>query len=707
MAKRFFPPYWLKRRGGAANAGPTTHWALKRGTTVMVAAALCAVISVGWLSYHLATHHTALLVLPAGTLLSVLVLAAGAFRLNREAASVRTAHERATRDLIESISDGFFALDREWRYVRINSAALKMLGKRRNEVLGQVVWEVTPEMKDLAYERQFRKAMWEGMPVRFEEADPSPRGEWFEIRAYPTARGLNVFFNDITGRKQTEDRLRQLSRAVDQSPAVVMITDIRGHIEYVNPKFTEITGYTFEEVRGLNPKILRGPESIPGQGRELWETLRDGGEWRGEFHNRKKNGEVYWEYASISPITDDHGRATHFIAIKEDITRRKAMEASLLEAKKEAEEANRTKDGFLAMLSHELRTPLAPVLLMASVSETDEALSPDVREQFQMIRNSIELEARLIDDLLDLTKVTRGKLSLSLKPFNADEPLEKTLEMLHQDYAAKALKLDWVREAASTMVCADMARLHQVFWNLLKNAIKFTPAGGVITLRTFNPDEATLAVEVRDTGVGIAPEYLEEVFQPFRQGAATGKPQFGGLGLGLAITKAIVEMHGGTILAASAGQGMGATFTVRMPLCKEPQVAAVGVAGPAQKGAAPLRILLVEDDKSTRTVLARLLRRDGHQVVTAGSCAEALNVLREQPEAQPFESLLCDLGLPDGSGLDLVGPIKERSPGVAAIAISGFGMAEDLRRSREAGFDSHLVKPVNIEDLRSTLAHAA
>ncbi|XHR28478.1 MAG: PAS domain S-box protein [Chthoniobacteraceae bacterium] len=705
MAKRFFPPYWLKR-GGAANARPVAGWALNRSTTVMVAAALCTVISVGWLSYDMAAHHTALLVLPAGTLLTLLMLAVGAFRLNREAVSAKTAHERATLDLLESISDGFFALDREWRYTRINSAALRMLGKQREEVLGQVVWEVTPGMRDLAYERQFREAMREGLPVRFEEADLNPRGEWYEIRAFPTARGLNVFFNDITERKQTEDRLRQLSRAVDQSPAVVMITDTRGHIEYVNPKFTEITGYTLEEVRGLNPKLLRGPESIPGQGQELWETLRAGDEWRGEFHNRKKNGELYWEFASISPIIDDHGRATHYIAIKEDITLRKAMEQSLLAAKKEAEEANRTKDGFLAMLSHELRTPLAPVLLVASVSETDESLSPDVREQFQMIRNSVELEARLIDDLLDLTKVTRGKLSLALKPFNADEPLEKTLEMLRQDYAAKELKLDWVREAASTTVCADMARLHQVFWNLLKNAIKFTPTGGSITVRTFNPDEATLAVEVRDTGVGIAPEFLEEVFQPFRQGAATGKPQFGGLGLGLAITKAIVEMHGGTILAASPGQGQGSTFTVRIPLCTEPVAAAAGVAGPADK-APPLRILLVEDDKSTRTVLARLLRRDGHQVSTAGSCAEALNVLRAQPEAQPFESLLCDLGLPDGSGLDLVGPVKERSPGVEAIAISGFGMAEDVRRSREAGFDSHLVKPVNIEDLRSTLAHAA
>ncbi len=657
-----------------------------------------------------AASRTIFMVLPAGTLVSLLVLALGVLRLNKEAAAARGAHEQATTDLLESTNDGFVAIDRAYRFTRVNSAALELLGKPSEELLGKTVWEAFPEAERLLFGKEFRKALEQNTSVAFEEYYPEPVNRWLEVRAHPAAGdGLNVFFHDITRRKRTELRLRQLSRAVEQSPSVVMITDTQGHIEYVNPKFTELTGYNLEEVRGQNPRLLKASETAR-HGPQLWATIRAGKEWHGEFCNRKKNGEIYWENALISPIFDDQGSITHFLAVKENITERKSMEASLVEAKRRAEEANRSKDTFLATLSHELRTPLTPVLLTASSAEDDASITGEVREQFRMIRNSIELEARLIDDLLDLTKISRGKFSLNLQPFSASEPLQQTLEILRHEYSSKNLHVEWTREAASTQVCADMARLHQVFWNLLKNAIKFTPPGGEIRIRTFNPGPDTLAVEVRDSGMGIAPEFLAEIFHPFQQGAATGKPQFGGLGLGLAITKAIVEVHGGNIRAASPGLGQGSTFTIEMPLGKNGQEAPAP-AHPAETSEAartnPLRILLVEDDKATRTVLSRLLKKNGHDVVSAGSRAEALEAASAQPAASPFQTLLCDLGLPDGSGLDVIGPVKTLFPGITAIAISGFGMAEDVRRSKEAGFDVHLVKPISIEELRHTLNRVA
>lgn len=650
--------------------------------------------------------RAALILFPSAGALGLAFLAMAFWRLRHETRVIRNGEfYRAPREALEAMSDGFFAFDAQWRAIRANAAGLKLIGKTRQQALGKELWELFPASACSVNGREYQRAVRERIPVRFEEFIPAPLNQWFEVHAYVSNGDLNVFFYNITQRKRIEERLRQLSQAVEQSPSVVMIANTKGCIEYVNPKFTELTGYTFEETLGKNPRILNAGDS-PSQGKELWSTILAGKEWRGEFHNKKKNGELYWEYASISPIFDEDGRITHFVAVKENITRRKMMEASLLQAKKEAEEASRTKDVFLATLSHELRTPLTPVLFAASAAENDETIDAEVREQFRMIRNNIELESRLIDDLLDITKITRGKFSLAFQPLSADETLGKTLQILRPEYTGKELSVEWKREAPASTVRADMARLHQVFWNLLKNAIKFTPAGGRIVIRTSNPDAGILAVEFRDSGVGIAPEHISQVFQPFQQGAATGNAHFGGLGLGLAITKAIVEVHGGHIEVASPGAGQGAVFTVFLPLWKGEEAPAAEAERSGANRPVPRRILIVEDDKSTRSVLTRILRKDGHHVEAVGSCAEALRLVRSQPEPLPFEAILCDIGLPDGSGLEIVSAVKEHSPGIYAVAVSGYGTADDLLRSREAGFDAHLVKPVSIEEVRLTLARA-
>ena len=363
------------------------------------------------------------------------------------------------------------------------------------------------------------------------------------------------------------------------------------------------------------------------------------------------------------------------------------------EQRSAAEAANVAKDRFLATLSHELRTPLTPVLLWASAVVEDPDVPEDVKKGIQMVRKNIALEARLIDDLLDLSRLSHGKVRIDTETCDVHELLRNVGAMLEPEYQVAKHSLQWDLWAENAQITGNATRLQQVFWNLLRNAAKFTPRGGLVRVRTWNEDGA-LFVEVSDTGIGIEPENLERVFNPFEQEEREGS---GGLGLGLAIARKLVQLHSGTLTASSQGPGCGATFHVRLPCCAR-ELTPVKEQ-PAPQPARVLRVLVVEDHESTRETLATLLKRTGHQVRLAGSLSEA----REVFDQQPFDLLIADLGLPDGSGYDLMREIRTRSM-VPAIALSGFGDVEDVRRSIEVGFTRHLIKPIDVEELKWAIA---
>jgi signal transduction histidine kinase/ActR/RegA family two-component response regulator len=385
------------------------------------------------------------------------------------------------------------------------------------------------------------------------------------------------------------------------------------------------------------------------------------------------------------------------------------------EARSEAEAASEAKDRFLATLSHELRTPLTPVLAVVSRLETDGRLSGlagdlagDLAADLAMIRRNVELEARLIDDLLDLTRIARGKLDLHPEIADLRMLVEHATGMCcAPEIAAGRLRLVTDLAAGDHRVWGDPSRLTQVLWNLLNNAVKFTPAGGAITLCSRSEPER-LVLEVSDTGVGIDPHVLPHIFGAFEQGPARGPRGAGGLGLGLAISRAIAEMHGGELTAASAGRGRGSTFTLSLPdlLPRDPETGEVPVFPepspdiPAPKSQLPnLKILLVEDHADTAEAMAELLRLLGHRVTVAGGVAAALAAAEEE---DGLDLVISDLGLPDGSGLDVMRRLSasRRLPG---IALSGYGMEDDVRRSLEAGFDRHLTKPVSLQALEATI----
>jgi signal transduction histidine kinase len=365
--------------------------------------------------------------------------------------------------------------------------------------------------------------------------------------------------------------------------------------------------------------------------------------------------------------------------------------------------ANAAKDQFLAQLSHELRSPLTPVIAMVGELEAELPDSKPVAEALEVVRRNVELEARLIDDLLDVTRISKGKLQLSFEPICVHQILQRAYEICRNDIEAGNLEVIFRLRAAHTYVDGDPARLQQVFWNLIKNSVKFTPEKGQITIETVNPTPDKIVVHVIDTGIGIESQAIDKIFNAFEQGQRDITRRFGGLGLGLTISKTLIDAHGGQIRVQSPGKDQGASFSVELNTVDTP-VESDGhredrpVDREPKPTSANRRVLLVDDHQDTCLGMKRMLERRGYQISIAHSAQQAVEKVR----SQEFDLLISDIGLPDRSGYELMREVrlKTRLPG---IALSGFGSEEDVNQAREAGFAEHLTKPINFERLEKTI----
>jgi signal transduction histidine kinase len=419
------------------------------------------------------------------------------------------------------------------------------------------------------------------------------------------------------------------------------------------------------------------------------------------MHGRRGHYDI-----TVMPLRDRNGDVIGVSTAAVDITERKHAEMELNRAvfelnraKETAEAASRAKDHFLATLSHELRTPLTPVLTSVEVLESDEELSERLRPFVDIIRRNVELEARLIDDILDHSRIINGKLRLKPEIVDIHALMRNVLDTCHAEMHDKKIALTVELSAIAFHVKGDPARLQQVFWNLVKNAIKFTPEGGRITVRSDNDNRGWLILHVEDTGIGIEPSIMPTIFDAFEQGGWGINRKFGGLGLGLAISRSLVEMHGGRLTAESAGRNRGATFTLAL-VVTEQQEAGDPATRPGESAGERKcgMILVVEDHADTATVMKLLLERKGYRVQIASGMIEAL----QWAANNSFNLLICDIGLPDGSGLELMQTLRMRGD-IKGIALSGFGMEEDVRNSIEAGFAEHLTKPVSYHRLRESI----
>jgi PAS domain S-box-containing protein len=495
---------------------------------------------------------------------------------------------------------------------------------------------------------------------------------------------------------QTAEQFHILVDSVEEY-AIYML-DPNGTIVTWNTGAQKIKGYIPEEIIGKNFTCFYTAEDVAAGKPQL--NLREAAR-RGNIRDQglrvRKDGSTFEAEVILTALRNDKGKLRGYSKVTRDITdqlRSREFEAEKIAAQK----ASKAKDDFLAALSHELRTPLTAALAAATYLEDNvEKIPHEFVEDLHLIKRNVKLQARLIDDLLDLTRVTRGKLRLDLENCDAHTIISNAIDTASSAIAAKKLKLSTNLNAKQHHILADSIRLQQVFWNLVNNAVKFTHPAGQITIGTFSGDAARFYFEITDNGIGIEPERLAWLFRPFQQADASVTRQFGGLGLGLAISKHLVDLHHGTIEAHSRGRSFGATFKVTLDTAQGDAKAELG-SPTRSKPPKLLRVLLVEDHRDTRRMLSRLLTYFGHQVLTAGNVRSALDIVG----SGEIDVLVCDIGLPDGSGYEVISQTRRTRP-IKAVALTGFGTDEDLRRSKEAGFDFRLVKPVDLHELQTIL----
>src|SRR4051812_1079865 len=628
--------------------------------------------------------------------------------------NLRDADERF-RLMVESVRDyAIFMLDPEGRVATWNSGAERLKQYRADEIIGQHFSKFYPA-DDLAAhkpEREIEIVLRDGR-VEDEGWRIRKDGSRFWALVVITAvydktgalTGFAKVTRDLTERRAAEERLRaseeQFRLLIDRvEEYAIYLLDPNGRVATWNAGAEKIKGFTADEIVGKNFACFYTADDVAaGRPQYNLEAAARLGHVRDEGLRVRKDGTTFYADVVITALRDKMGRLRGFSKVTRDMTdqiRSREIEAEKMAALK----ANAAKDEFLAKLSHELRTPLTPALAAASFMAENLAELPEkFSEDIHLIRRNVQLEARLIDDLLDLTRISTGKIELHQQRVDAHAVGRDALIMARSDIHRKGLSVTTHWDAKQHHVWADPVRLEQVFWNLINNAVKFTGPGGEITIQTWNENEE-LMFAIIDTGIGIEPTKQESIFDAFEQGDRGTARQFGGLGLGLAICKNLVELHGGAIAVNSRGRGFGTTATVKLQLFHATGAMDTETEAGADEQPSHLRILLVEDHNDTARVLARLLTHFGYEIATATTVEEALSAFR----SQKFDAILSDIGLPDGTGYDVMSEAKrERDGEIKGIALTGYGMSEDVRRSKEAGFDFHLTKPVDVAELRTVL----
>jgi PAS domain S-box-containing protein len=489
-----------------------------------------------------------------------------------------------TNRILESITDLFYQLDDEWRFVDVNKRVEGLFGKTREELIGRVIWEVYPQAVNTTLHTHFLEAVKEKTPAHFEVESKTMSGAWFEAHAYPSGSTLSVYLRDISERKRAEEE-------------------------------------------------------------------------------------------------------------------RASLLAREREARAEAEKANALKDEFLATLSHELRNPLnvitgyAEVLLRCREAEQSEFL----RQAAKVLKQNALAQSQLIADLLDLSRLNMGKLAVSREPVAFATIISNAIETVRADAAAKNIRIDLKGAEEVLFVDGDALRLGQIVWNLLNNAVKFTPPGGSVDL-TLSRDNRNAVLVVKDTGEGIDPAFLPRVFEMFRQADASSRRKHGGLGIGLALVRELVKLHGGTVTATSAGVGKGAGFTIQIPLSEEtkprPKTSGQLEVKPALDH---LSILIVDDSEDTIAMLTYLLELEGATVISAASGTEALEIAGQKN----FDVIVTDISMPLMDGFEFLRRLRliPSQREVPVIALTGYGRMEDMERAKAAGFFSHVTKPLDTDDL--------
>ncbi len=619
-----------------------------------------------------------------------------------------TAEQRArelqdqSHDFLEGLFEGFVAYDACWRMTHMNAAAEQLLGRRRAEVLGKTWHEAFPHAIGNPVDAMYQRVMRERRPERMEYFYEH-YGRWFEISAAPVKTGgVAVYFREISDLKRRDELQARLAAIVESSDDAIVSKSLDGTIQSWNAGAQRIFGWTAAEAVG-QPIYLIIPPERHDEERGILERLRRG-ERLDHFETVRvaKDGRRIDVSLTVSPIRDAAGRIIGASKVGRDITEHKRAQRAL-------EEASEQKDRFLAVLAHELRNPLAPVHNSLQLLRMVDPRSEPAEQARAIMERQVDHLVRLVDDLMDVSRITRGKIEVRRQAVDLGSIMLSAVETSRPAIESARHRFTLSLPSEPVAVEADFVRLAQVIANLLNNAAKYTDPGGEISL-VAQREGREAVVRVRDNGIGIAPEMMPRLFEMFAQAEDSLGRSRGGLGIGLALARTLVEMHGGRIEACSAGRGTGTEFVVRLPLAPQAAERAERFGGSrAAAEAAQLaepgrrRVLIVDDNVDAARTLHALVREFGHEVEVAHDASSALAVAREhRPEV-----VLLDLSMPGMDGVELARALRSQ-PGfedVRFAAVTGLSQEADRRRTREAGFDAHLVKPLSPEDLRRVLEH--
>lgn len=611
--------------------------------------------------------------------------------------------------IIDTISVPIFVLNQTHTLDLVNDAFCTISGISREDHLGKTNEELFPKEQYERFWQADEKVLQTGKESIGEEIIFSEQGASRRIlikrSLYVNTRGDRFVvgvINDITEKKEFEDQLHKLSQAIEQNPASIVITDVSGNIEYVNPKFTQLTGYTFEEVRGRNPRILKSGETSPEEYKNLWQTITSGKEWRGELHNKKKNGDMYWEFATISPIVNSDGKITNFLAEKEDITEKKKLESQLFRSQRL--ESIGTLAGGIA---HDLNNILSPILL--SIDILKKRHTSDIDKRTIDILESSTLRGRdIIKQILTFARGAEGKAGL-LQP----KHILREVENIVKETFPRIISIQCNSQKDTFPIIADVTQVHQVLMNLCVNARDAMPDGGTLTLEVENfsvdenyskirPDAKPgpyVALCVSDTGLGISPSIMEKIFEPFFTTKEIGK----GTGLGLSTVQAIVKNHGGFINVYSE-IGRGTRFIAYFPAAisgTEGEI--IGLQSHLPLGSGQ-RILVIDDETSVLEITRQTLELHGYTVLTSSDGMEAVALYAEMKNE--IDLVITDVMMPYLEGTALIQVFHKMNPALKIIASSGFKGNDPTPKLSPGEVFAFLLKPYTSSHLLETLHKA-
>ncbi|NTW56808.1 MAG: PAS domain S-box protein [Chlorobiaceae bacterium] len=590
------------------------------------------------------------------------------------------------------------------RIIDANKAAVKYYGWPAEKLREMTIFDINtlPVRKVREMMGQTRNSELQRFTFRHRIADGSVRDvDVFSSNIHIEGKDLLYsIVHDVSDSKHAEKQLRKLSTAIEQSPVTVIITDLSGNIEYVNPAFTKHTGYEKNDVLGCNEKILHSGLMPKEINEEIWQTILSGGVWHGELYNRKKSGELYWEEAVISPIVNEKGVISNFVSVKEDITEKKKLWTELIASKEKAEESDRLKTAFLANISHEIRTPMNGILGFAELLKEPELTGEEQAEFLELILQSGERMLSLINDLIDISRIEAGETFIQI----SETPVNSLLRDLHAFFKPQAEKKGLSLECSNALsdsesiIDTDRKKILQILTNLIQNALKFTHKGTIAF--GYEKTGDTLEFFVSDTGIGIPKAMQEKIFDRFRQLDNSLTRNHEGSGLGLCISKAYIEMLGGAITLESK-EGIGSTFRFTIP-CKyrsvqnAPQSSHTVEEKNTLKPSSGMTIVIAEDDETSRLLLVTNLTNERIRVLTARNGLEAVDLVERHPDV---DFVFMDIRMPEMNGLDATRKIKSIRPGLPVVAQTAFASEDERNKAQLAGCDGFLTKPVMKQDM--------